>query len=339
MRKFFVLCLVIFLIGAFMVGCSTTPDNPSNENTENSEAKNNSEKESYPIRPVTSIVAWGAGGGCDVTARLLGEYFQDITGQPQPIINMPGAGAEIGFVELKNSKADGYTVGLLAGPTIVGNILDHEAGYKLEDFEWIIGVSKAVRTISVSGNSPFKTLEDLIKWAKENPGKLQLANGGHGTHAHLTFVDFADKAGIEVKHVPFDGSASSMTAVLGGHCDASSPSIGEVLELAKSGEMRVLAVFDEERSEELPDVPTAREVGVDAVHLTLRGIGGPKGIPEDRVKILHDTYKKAMENPEFIKKFTADTLSYREGKKFEKDIAYMLETYKPVMDVLKEQQK
>ena len=294
-------------------------------------------EEKFPAKPITCVVGWGAGGGNDLVARAISLSVEKILGKPMIIVNKPGAGAELGFTEIQRAMPTGYTIGMVSTPTLVCNTLERKTAYNLQDFTYILGLAEDPRTISVAATSKWKTIQDVITYAKANPSKFRIGHGGVGTHAQYASLDFADKAGIEITDVPFQGSDSSIAAVLGGHVEAACPAVGEVMKNVEAGQMKILVVFSDRRSPDAPNVPTGKEVGLNAVHLSVRGMAGPKGIPANRVKLLHDGLKKAMETPEYLKRMKdlAITNRYMTGEDYRRLVEEHAVMYKPLVDKLK----
>jgi tripartite-type tricarboxylate transporter receptor subunit TctC len=293
---------------------------------------------SYPKNPVETIVAWSAGSTNDIRARILSEGFAKYAGKPNPIVNLPGAGAELGFTELANAKPDGYTIGVISSPNVVLIPLDRDAGYGLDSFEYIIACTVEPRLCVVASNSPFKSFNELVDYAKANPDDLSFGHGGAGTAAQYCGLDLQLKAGVSVLDVPFGGSGETQVALMGNHIDFAMLSVGETVPRVEAGDMRVLAVFDDERAPEFPDSPTAKECGIDMVHITVFGFGAPKGTPPEIINYIHDTFKKSLEDPEVAKKL-ADagyTPRYLNGEQFKSSIQVASKTYQPVVEMVKE---
>jgi tripartite-type tricarboxylate transporter receptor subunit TctC len=164
-----------------------------------------------------------------------------------------------------------------------------------KDFTWIIGVSGYTFGLVVRSDSPWKTLDDVIKYAKANPGKFSYSSTGIGTSPHLLIEQLADKAGVQLLHVPFKGNADSTQALMGGHVMAQSDATGWG-KFVDAGTFRLLVTFGEQRTRW--GAPTAKELGYDVVSYSPYGIAGPKGMDPRIVKILHDAFKKAIDDPE-----------------------------------------
>lgn len=257
---------------------------------------------SFPTKPVTIIVPWSAGGATDILFRLIAEVFPKYAnGQPLVIKNIPGGGAVPGTLEFLKSKPDGYTLFSLATP-IITKIHWSEVTFTADDFEPVINIVYDPSYLLVNAKSPFKNLTEFLEYAKANPGVLTVGNGGYGGGNHLVAVAFEDFAGVKFMHVPFDGGAPAITALVGGHVAAVVAAAPEGVPQVQAGQLRVLAVFSDRRLAVFPDVPTAMEQGVNFVGGMWRGVAVPKGTPPEIVKALHDIFRACMNDPDFIKK-------------------------------------
>lgn len=254
----------------------------------------------YPEKPIGFIVAYSAGGGTDVGARILTKIAQKYIPQPLSVLNKSGAGGEIGFTELAKSKPDGYRIGFINQPTTILLPLSRKTGYQSSDFKYIINVALDPGVLAVRTESPIRSIDDFLTLAKEKPGELTIANAGFGSDAHISTIDLQNKADIQVSPVPFKGTAGSRTAALGGHVDAVIMKVGESKTYVNSGLVRVLAVMAEERIKDFPDVPTFREKGIDLLMASCRAVAGPKDMPDEVVTYLHDKLKQTLEDQEFI---------------------------------------
>ncbi|HYC34929.1 MAG TPA: tripartite tricarboxylate transporter substrate binding protein [Usitatibacter sp.] len=274
--------------------------------------------QNYPNRPITLIVPWNAGGSTDTHLRKLGELVSKHLGQPIIIENKPGAGGMLGPAAMARSAApDGYTLSQL---TIAAFRQPHmqKVDYDpLKDFSYIIGVSGYTFGVVVKSDSPVKTFGDLIKQAKSEPGKFSYGSTGIGTSPHLVMEEVAAKAGVQLLHVPFTGNAPSTQALLGGHIMAQSDATGWARHV-DAGTFRLLVTFGEQRTRW--GAPTAKELGYNVVSYSPYGIVGPKGMDPKIVKVLHDAFKKAMDDPEHAKLLqTLDQISwYKSSEEYQK---------------------
>lgn len=259
----------------------------------------------YPARPVQLMVAYPAGGSTDVGARIVAAIAEKELGQPIVVVNKGGAGGQVGWTEMARQKPDGYYIGFINLPATNTVILDPErkAIFGIDAFVPIINQVLDPGVIWVKADSPYKTLKDVLEAAKKSPGKLSAATTGILSDDHLAILMVEEAAGVQLRIVHFEGGAPQMTAILGGHVEVAFDNVGSIVKRVKSGELRALAVMDTARSKFLPDVPTTVDLGYPTViSSSTRGIAGPKGIPEPVTRKLQAVLKKAMENPEHVKK-------------------------------------
>jgi tripartite-type tricarboxylate transporter receptor subunit TctC len=256
----------------------------------------------FPSRPIKYICPWPAGGATDIIMRSLAESASKVLGQSVIIENKPGAGGTLGAPELVNAKPDGYTIAQL--PQAVFRIPHmQKVNYDtLSDFTWIICLTGYLFGLVVPAELPINNIKDLVAYAKANPGKFTYGSPGTGTSPHLAVEEFAQKAGISLTHVPFKGSAQSLQSLMGGHVMGMSDSTlwGEYVD---TGKLRLLATYGSKRSKRWPNVPTLNELGYETVADSPYGVCGPKGMDPAVVKILHDAFKKTLEDPRVINTF------------------------------------
>jgi tripartite-type tricarboxylate transporter receptor subunit TctC len=253
----------------------------------------------YPTREVTIIVPPSAGGGTDLLFRALAAATEPHLGKPILIVNRPGAGGAIGTAEIARARKDGYTIGAVL-QQIYLPLTRPELSYKPTDFTFITMINADPITIAVRADSPWKSLEDLIAAAKDKPGIITVGNCGNACVSHIATGLIEQKAGVKFQSVPFEGHAPGRTALLGGHVDVMMLTPSEAADLAKAGQLRVLAVADTKRNALLPDVPTVKEaIGVEVVTLAWRALGGPSGMPADVVAKLRDAFRKGIAEPKF----------------------------------------
>jgi tripartite-type tricarboxylate transporter receptor subunit TctC len=253
----------------------------------------------YPAKPIRVIVGYTAGGAVDIVARAVSQQLQTSLGQPIIVENKPGAGGMLGPAGMAaNAKPDGYTLSQLTVAAFRQPHMQKVDYDPIKDFTYIIGVSGYTFGIVVKSDSPFKTFEDFMAYARANPGKLSYGSTGTGTSPHLLPEELAAKANIQLLHVPFKGNADSTQALMGGHVMAQSDATGWG-KFVDAGTFRLLVTFGEQRTRW--GAPTAKELGYDVVSYSPYGIVGPKGMDPKVVKILHDAFKKAMDDPENLK--------------------------------------
>jgi tripartite-type tricarboxylate transporter receptor subunit TctC len=253
----------------------------------------------FPSKPVTLIVPWPAGGSTDIYFRKLGETTARHLGQPLVIENRPGGSGMNGPATMaKTAKPDGYTISQLAITAFRVPHMQKVDWDPITDFTYIIGLAGYTFGIVVRADSPFNTFQDLLAYARTNPGKLSYATPGTGTSLHLAMEEIAAKAGVQFLHVPFKGYGDGAIALMGGHVMVQVDSTGWAKQV-DSGAQRLLATLGDKRTRW--NAPTVKELGVDTVSNSPFGLVGPKGMPRDVVKVLHDAFKKSLDDPEYLK--------------------------------------
>jgi tripartite-type tricarboxylate transporter receptor subunit TctC len=252
--------------------------------------------QNYPSRPITLIVPWPAGGSTDTHLRKLAELASKHLGQPIVIENKPGFGGMLGAAQMaKNAAPDGYTLSQITVNAFRAPYLQKVDWDPMKDFTYIIGVSGYSFGVVVKSDSPFRTFNDLIAYARANPGQMSYGSTGNGTSPHLLMEVVAEKAGVKFLHVPFKGNADSTQALMGGHVMAQSDATGWG-KFVDAGTFRLLATFGEQRTRW--GAPTAKELGYDVVSYSPYGLAGPRGMDPKVVKVIHDAFKKAIDDPE-----------------------------------------
>lgn len=255
--------------------------------------------QAFPSKPITLICPWPPGGSTDVHLRKFAEIAQKYLGQPVVVDNKPGGGGMIGPSNMaKLARPDGYTVSQLP---ITAYRLPHQRKVDwdpLNDFTYIIGISGYTFGVVVKSDSPFKTFNDLIAYARAHPGKLSYGSTGQGTSPHLLMEEVAQKMGVQFLHVPFKGNADSTQALMGGHVMAQSDATGWGRHV-DAGTFRLLVTFGEKRTKW--NAPTAKELGIDLVSYSPYGIVAPKGMDPQVTRALHDAFKRTLDDPEHLK--------------------------------------
>jgi putative tricarboxylic transport membrane protein len=287
-NRLFSVILMVLLCLVFS-GCSSDANGES--------AKNG--KVNFPTKPVTIIVNTNPGSSVDVMARKIASIGEKHLGQPIVVENKPGGDGAVAMGYVLNQKDDGYTV--WAGTkTLVGALNTTLSHYKVDSFQPVIRIQDDPFALGVSKDSPFNTLEDLINHAKENPGKVKI--GGFGSTSAHTFAayELMDKAGVEMTWIPFDAGSDGITNVMGGHIDVAHSNPSTMKQFVESGDIKILSVASEDRLADFPDVGTYKEQGVDYVDSQWRGLFVKGGTPKEIVNVLHDAFKKTIEDPEFI---------------------------------------
>jgi len=255
----------------------------------------------FPERPITLIVPWSAGGGTDVAMRALAEATSRHLRHRIVIENRAGAGGTIGPAWMAaNAKPDGYTLSQIPITVFRMPHMQKVAFDPLNDFTFVLGVTGYTFGVVVRADAPWKTWQEFIAFARANPDKVTYGTPGTGTSLHITMEEIGARDGIKWLHVPYKGNADATTALLGGHITASADSTGWA-ELIDAGKFRLLATWGPLRTKRWPNVPTLKDLGYDIVSNSPYGIAGPRGMDPKIVKILHDAFRKGMEDPAYLK--------------------------------------
>jgi tripartite-type tricarboxylate transporter receptor subunit TctC len=265
----------------------------------------------YPERPVRLLIAFPAGGTIDTLGRILAQKLTEAWGQNVVIENRPGAGGNIGAAAAAKSAPDGYTLHLGAQTLAVNVTLQPSTEFDpVKDFEPIMLVATAQDVLLVPPNSPFRSVKELIDYAKAHPGELNYASLGTGTSGHLATVMFAELAGIKLQHVPYTSVSQAATDVISGRIAVFLPTLGGHLGNVAAGRMRALAVSGTARATQLPDVPTFNELGVRFVDETSwYALFAPKGTRADIIAKVNADVERILAMPDVKEK--GGTLGYR----------------------------
>jgi tripartite-type tricarboxylate transporter receptor subunit TctC len=290
----------------------------------------------FPEKEVQIIIPWAAGGATDLIFRALAATTEKYLGKAVVIVNRPGGAGAVGYTECMKSQPDGYTLVSAITPLA---ILPHQTktAFDYKSFEPVINVVRDPGMFLVKADSPWKTLNEFIDYAKKNPDMITVGNSGAGGGVHLIALAFQQAAGVKFNHIPFAGGGPSVTALLGGHINAVTVSPPEGIQHVKAGKLRIIALFADKRFELFPNVPTVREQSIDFVMGQWRGLAAPKGTPPDVIKKLHDAFKKGMEDPVFQKnaKDMVVNLSYLGPDDFGKLMAHDNEFYGKLVKQIK----
>lgn len=278
----------------------------------------------YPDRPISFLVGYGPGGPSDIQARALAAAAEPILGQPLVVFNRPGASGTVMMATLATAKPDGYTIGITPGSLTVVPYFQ-QVNYDLsKDFTYLAALSTYTESFSVLADSPWKTLDDLIAYARKNPNQVNIGTAGIAVSPSIMEKVIARKAGVQWGEVPFKSDGDIVTALLGGHVHVGANSGGHIPHV-RAGRLRLLFNATAERVREFPDVPTLRELGFDFIALSYCGMAGPKGLPEPIARKLEEAFRKARNDPvylETLKKISLFPMN-EVGKEFEVRIVEM----------------
>ncbi|GAA0357000.1 tripartite tricarboxylate transporter substrate binding protein [Bacillus horti] len=255
----------------------------------------------FPKREVTLVVPFSAGGGTDTTARALANATEKHLGQSIAVVNKTGGSGAVGFSEGANARPDGHTVTMV---TMEVTTLKHLNLSQIthEEFKPIAQVNFDPPAITVKADAPYDTVQEFLDYAKENPGAIKVGNSGPGALWHMAAIILEKSAGVEFNHIPYEGANPAVTALLGGHIDMVPVSPAEVKAYVEAGQLKTLAIIDENPSDVLPGVQTlVEQTGIQTPHIgSWRGLVVPKDTPDEIVDILLDAFQKGTEEEEFI---------------------------------------
>jgi tripartite-type tricarboxylate transporter receptor subunit TctC len=279
--------------------------------------------QNYPTKSISMIVPFSPGGGADIAARVISNYVQPyLGGQAIVVENKPGAAGQIGWSALAKARSDGYTIGLINSPAILlVRALHQDVSFQMSDFVYIANIQIDPAVIVVHPASPLKTMKDLVEFAKKNPGKLNVGGDGPLGNYHLQAVVVDKQLGIKTNFISYSGSGPACTAILGQQVDAAILSMSTATPHVEGKRLRALALVDTDKFPLLPDIPLIKEatgVDVSPIGASIRGIGVPKGVSDDKIKVLEDAFAKLLKDPKFIDKARelGIILKYMNGKQF-----------------------
>lgn len=283
--------MVAGLCAALVVSCAALPQ---------------ARAESYPNRAVTWVVPFSPGGLADVGARMIGKKLSEVLGQPVIIENKPGAGGIVGAEAVANAKPDGYTFYYgAAAPMAVNVSLYKKLTYDpVTSFEPVHGITMSPLVIATNPSKPYKTFDEFIAYAKQNPGKLNYSSPGVGTAHHLAGELISVAANIQMNHIPYKGAAPAMADVMAGVIDVMFDNLLPIKAQLAVGKLRPLAVTSAQRLPTLPDVPTAAELGYPTIVISSWASAAlPAKTPQPIVDRLAAAFGEVMKDPEIVKYF------------------------------------
>ena len=279
----------------------------------------------YPEKPIQLIVNFGAGGSTDTVARLLAERLGEELGENIVVSNTGGAGGTLGVAATAESEPDGYHIGTANMPALVILPQLRELPYEPADVVQIAAVMPYDYGVFARKDAPYDTWEELLAYAKENPGKVTYASVGTGTTNHLMMERLGKVEGIEWRHVPFQGGAKAVAALVGGHVDLINNTIGPVYAPVQAGKVKPILVTSERPFPSLPDMPTVADKGYDFAQVSYMSIIAPAGIDPAIVETLAAALKVATEDPDVLAAAAKLDLfpAYLSGAEYEAELETM----------------
>jgi tripartite-type tricarboxylate transporter receptor subunit TctC len=258
----------------------------------------------YPVKPITIVVGYSAGGGVDTMARILAEKLPTVLGQPVVVENRPSVGAIVGSTFVAKSKPDGYTLLMGApGPIIFNHAVYNKLPYSPQDLMPISWVSDSPLVLLVNANNPAKNVQELVNQSKQNPDKANY--GASSASFQLITEQFNRKTGAKFTHIPYKGANDAVTAVMSGDITMTLADAGPAFVGMQSGRVKALAVTSAARMKDYPNVPTLTELGIDLKASVWIGLLAPSGTPSEIIKRLNESVAKVVEMPEVQKKIIA----------------------------------
>ena len=263
--------------------------------------------EAYPTRPVRMIVASGAGGGLDFVARLVAPKMTEGLGQQVVVDNRAGASGSIAAELAASATPDGYTVLLLSASLVVYGIVNKTRYDLYRDFAPVSQVAAAPYILTVNPSLPVSSVKELIAYAKKSQSKLNYASTGNASLAHLATELFANKAGIQLVHVPYKGVGAALPDMLSGQIQLSLLSGGSVYSHVRSGKLKALAIATRNRAKVAPQLPTMIEAGVPGFEVTQwHGLIAPRATPRPIIDRLYREVAAAVKQPDVASRFAVD---------------------------------
>ncbi|MDB5809037.1 MAG: hypothetical protein JWN94_1159 [Betaproteobacteria bacterium] len=257
--------------------------------------------QTFPEKNITLLHAYSPGSSSSITLRAIGEAASKTLGKKIVAEDRPGAGGALApTYMLKMGKPDGYTLSQLPQPLLRIPHIQKTEFDVLNDFTWIIRIVDYTYGLVVKAESPWRNVTDLIDQAKANPGKLTYATSGVGVTMHMVMEELATTTGVRWVHAPHRTSTDMLNAVIGGHIDMMAAAISYA-PLVDAGKIRVIAILGANRIKRWPQIPTTKEQGYDVNASSSYGIGGPKGMDPKVVRTLHDAFRKALDDPDFVR--------------------------------------
>ena len=276
--------------------------------------------EEFPSKPVTLVLPVAAGGSHDLTARAVASVAHQYLGQPLIIQLKPGGGGAIGSDFVAKAKPDGYTL-LFGGPGWSTTLPAVEGrSHGPDSLMAVAKINQGALVWVVHPSMPWKTLKEMVEWAKANPDKLVHATSGPWSIGDLPMKMLMKGQGFSARLVPYDGGGPALTAILGGHAQSNINPLPQMLPHIRTGKLRAIAVLEPKREDALPDVPTAKEQGIDIEYFIWRAVLAPKGTPRPVIEKLAVAFKQITEDPSFraLIKQLGDDVNYMGPDDFEK---------------------
>lgn len=290
---------------------------------------------------ITVLQGFKAGGGSDALAQLVQPYLAKELGVNFVNRYQPGATGAIAWTQLaQQTKPDGTTISITNTPMLMTNyLMNSSIKYSIEDLTPLANIVTDPGVLVVAKDSPYQTIDDFLEDAKKNPGKVTVGNSGVGGDDFFSVIMIEKATGLKFQSVPFAGDGPSWTAAMAGKIAASSNNLGITFPQIKAGNLRVLALYADERSPDIPDVPTLKEKGIDVVAGSSRGYSAPKGMPEQAQQEFLDAMDRVIENPDFKRDAAARALplDYKRGEDYVSFLQNQEKVFTEIWNEIKDQ--
>lgn len=291
----------------------------------------------YPAKPVTVVVPFSPGGGNDILMRLVAKHINKPLGQSLIVENKPGAGGQIGWTALSKARPDGYTIGATSLPSmILIKSLRPNVPFKLDDFQYICNFQIDPIVWVVQKESRFHNARAVMEYARENPGKLNVAGDGPQSNVQLQHLVAAKMLKMETNFVPYSGSGPALTALMGGKVELAAATLSAAIPHIESGRIVPVVVFYEKRVPSIKETPTSKEIfgeNIPSIGMALRGVAAPKRMKPQQVAALEKAFKAVAESKEFIKQaeslgLNIQFIGSKESSKLVEESSKLVEKYK-----------
>lgn len=294
----------------------------------------------YPRSPVQIILPFAPGGATDILWRSISDYLGRSINGTVTFVNKPGGGGVVGTSYVANSKPDGYTlVSANSDPLSIAPVITPDIPYNPEkDFTYLAKLALFPGTIAARAEAPYKTVEELVAFARANPKKVKAGVAGVGTKPHMNIELFNREANVEITPIPFGGGGEAVTNLLGGHVDLGILSIPSVKSHVLSGKIRILAIFSPTRSPDFPQVPTVAERGYKKSNIaTGVGLAGPKGMAPAIARKWEDAVEKTMKDPKvaaLIDRVGGLVIDFKTGEGYKGELLGDLAMFREILPAL-----
>ena len=298
LKKWFVLVLALMLVTA----CSSQG---SNSDVKGEKKENDTASVDFPKRDIEIIVPYAAGGTTDTASRALASVIKNYipNGVNVNVVNKAGGGGVIGTTEAANAKPDGYKIGMTtSGPMTIKPHTD-QTSYSADTVQPIMQVVATPNVLLVQADAPWQNYEEWFEYVSNNPGEFSYGTSGAGLTQHISMEAFTAETGAKLKHMPFEGGAPAIAALLGGHVDGALVQTTEAMPHLESGHLRAIVNTGSYKPEGMEDIPQLTDVGVNVSSDVWTGLIAPKDTPQEILDILHDAFKQALEDEKVVETF------------------------------------